>query len=265
MAEPTDVDAWNIEGVNRPASLLVIGGGEGTGKSQAFRELAIRGATGTGPLFGHYAIPHRLRVMVLDEENGEAEEYRRETAILATLGLGRADLADYFRVSFAGMVLTDPTSQKWLDGQVERVRPGLLAFDTGTSMIGDEWGGELKAAVRYIRSLIVRYGCSVAVLVHMVKPSRDRRPNDPAHGSAMAHVMGQWTRPTRSPWSRTSAPIGCAGRCARRSRRRRSSSPSAAACSTSCRSARRASRRAMTGYSPPSPRAAQDRTTSRRL
>ncbi len=31
---------------------------------------------------------------------------------------------------------------------------------------------ELKAAVRYIRSLIVRYGCSVAVLVHMVKPSR---------------------------------------------------------------------------------------------
>ena len=264
MAEPTDVDAWNIEGVNRPASLLVIGGGEGTGKSQAFRELAIRGATGTGPLFGHYAIPHRLRVMVLDEENGEAEEYRRETAILATLGLGRADLADYFRVSFAGMVLTDPTSQKWLDGQVERVRPGLLAFDTGTSMIGDEWGGELKAAWRDIRSLIVRYGWlrggpgayGQAVTVPPTERSGARLrdgprhgPVDPADSVALVADLGA----DRLRWEM------------RRGRRRRSSSPSAAACSTSCRSARRASRRAMTGYSPPSPRAAQDRTTSRRL
>jgi hypothetical protein len=192
--EPTNVDTYLVDGVLRPSSLLVVGAAESTGKSQALRELAIRAATGTGSLFGHYAIGRPLRVMVLDEENGESEEWRREAAILSTLELDRAALRDLFRVSFAGMVLTDPQSQGWLDSQVDRIRPDLLVLDTGTSMIGDEWGGEMKAAMRYIRSLIVRYECSVAVLVHLVKPSRDRRPNDPAHGSSMSHVMGQWTR-----------------------------------------------------------------------
>lgn len=194
IPEPTDVGAWQIEGVLRPRSLLIVGAGEGVGKTQLLRELAIRGTTGTGRLFGHYAIPRRLRVMTLDEENGEAEEYRRETMILDALGLERSALADYFRVSFAGMVLTDQGAQEWLASQVDGIRPDLLVLDTGTSMVGDEWGTELKAAIRYARSLIVRYGCSVAILVHLTKPARDRRPGSPAHGSALSDVMGQWTR-----------------------------------------------------------------------
>jgi hypothetical protein len=194
IAEPVNADEWLVDGVIRPGSLLVIGAAEGTAKTQIICELAIRAATGTGSLFGHYPIARQLRVMVLDEENGEAEEWRRETAILETLELDRVALTEYYRTSFAGMVLTDAASQQWLDAQVARVQPDVLVLDTGTSMIADEWGGDMKAAMRYIRSLIVRYGCSVVVLVHLVKPPRDRRPNDPAHGSAMSHVMGQWTR-----------------------------------------------------------------------
>ena len=194
IPEPFDVDDWLVEGVLRRHSLLVIGAGEGVGKSQGRTELAIRATTGTGALFGHYVIPHRLRVMALDEENGGTEEYRREAAILEALGLERSALTDYFRASFAGMVLTDAGAQAWLDGEVAAIRPDVLILDTGTSMIGDEWGAELKAAIRYVRSLIVRYGCSVVVLVHLTKPSKDRRPGAPAHGSAMTDVMGQWTR-----------------------------------------------------------------------
>ena len=55
-------------------------------------------------------------------------------------------------------------------------------------MVGDEWGEPLKEAVRYLRSL----PCTVLACVHLTKPPRERHPGQ--HGSALADVMGQWTR-----------------------------------------------------------------------
>lgn len=195
MTEPTDLEAWLVDGCIRPNSLSTWAAPEGSAKSQLRCELAIRASTATGAFLGHHAIPRPVRVMTLDEENGPSEEYRREDAILAALDLDRAALTHYFRASFAGMVLTDREAQRWLDAQVEAIAPDLLILDTATAMLGDEWGTELKAGVRYLRSLIGRYSCAIVCLVHMTKPARDRRPGDPAHGSALSHVMGQWGRP----------------------------------------------------------------------
>ena len=189
-------DTWLVEGVWRPGRMGVIASQEGVGKSQARIEAAIRLATGSGALFGHYPIPAPARVLLFDVENGEDEETRREEDVLARLELRREQLAGYWRVSLEGLLLTDKDDQTYVASEIERVRPAVAIFDTGSSMVGDEWGKELKLAVRFLRRLAREYGCAVVVCVHLVKPARDgRRGKDaPVHGTEITDVMGQWTR-----------------------------------------------------------------------
>lgn len=186
--EPDDLDDWLVEGLLRLGALGILASAEGIGKSYARLELAIRLATGTGALFGHYPIVRPARVVLVDEENGPSEEYRREAEVLAALGLERSALANYFRVSYAGMNLTKPDRQDWLRAALDRLGPDLVIFDTAGAMIGDEWGEPLKEAVRFLRSL----PCAVLACVHLTKPPRERHGGQ--HGSAIADVMGQWTR-----------------------------------------------------------------------
>jgi len=186
--EPADVDDWLIDGLLRPHALGILASAEGIGKSYARLELALRLATGTGSLFGHYPIIRPARVVLVDEENGPSEEYRREAEVLAALGLDRSALTGYFRTSYAGMNLTKPDRQEWLRAELDKIAPDLVIFDTGGAMVADEWGDSLKGAVRYLRSL----PCAVLACVHLTKPPRERHSGQ--HGSALADVMGQWTR-----------------------------------------------------------------------
>jgi hypothetical protein len=103
--EPPGAGAWHVEGVLQPALVLVIGGAKSVVTTHLVREFAIPGATGSGRLFGHCAIARPLRLLVLDEEGGEAEEFRRKSMTLEAVQLGRSALADDYRASFAGMVL----------------------------------------------------------------------------------------------------------------------------------------------------------------
>jgi hypothetical protein len=187
--EPADLDDWLVDGLLRPGALGILASAEGIGKSYARLELAIRLATGTGSLFGHYRIGRPARVVLVDEENGPSEEYRREAETLAALGLERSALTGYFRTCYAGMNLTKPGRQEWLRAELQRLEPDLVILDTGGAMVGDEWGEPLKAAIRFLRSL----PCAVLVCVHLTKPPRDNHRGG-QHGTALADVMGQWTR-----------------------------------------------------------------------
>lgn len=192
-------DEWQIDGLLRPARLLVIAAAESTGKSHVRIEMAIRLSTGHGALFNHYRIPERCRVVSFDVENGEEEETRREEMALATLGLDRSALTDYYGVSLEGLSLGNAEDQTYIRAAIERILPAVAFFDTGSSMVGDEWGTELKGAIRFLRGLAREYGCSVVVFVHLVKPAKavggkgKGRP-EAQHGTALADVMGQWTR-----------------------------------------------------------------------
>lgn len=196
------VDAWDIDNVLRRGRLLIVAGPEGLGKSRVRTEACIRKATGHGALFNHYRIPEPGRVLSFDVENGEEEETRREEETLARLGLSRADLVDYWGVSLEGLSLTDPQDQAYIRTSIERVSPAVVMFDTGSSMIGDEWGAELKAAIRFLRGLARQYGCAIVVFVHLVKPAkvaasarvRGKSAPNTQHGTALFDVMGQWTR-----------------------------------------------------------------------
>ncbi len=195
-------DVWHIDGVARPGRFVVIAAAEGVGKSYVRLEACIRLATGHGALFNHYRIPARCRVLSFDVENGDEEETRREEEVLARLGLTRSDLDDYWGVSLAGLLLTDPADQAYIRDAIERSAPAVVFFDTGTSMVGEEWGKELKVAIRFLRGLARQFGCTVVVLVHLVKPDRtasksrssQKTDGQGQHGTRLADVMGQWTR-----------------------------------------------------------------------
>jgi hypothetical protein len=184
-----------VDGLLRPGAILVVASPEGLGKSQVRKELAVRLTTCGGSLFGHYPILRTCTVLEVDEENGPSEEWRREEQVLAALEVSRADAVGYWSVSYAGLNLGNDESRQYLAEQVAAIRPGVLMLDTGTSMVGEEWGAELKAAIRFLRSLTVEYGCAIVVFVHFVKPPRDTgRAGGRLHGGAIADVMGQWTR-----------------------------------------------------------------------
>ncbi len=189
-------DPWLVEGVLRPGRLMVLAAAEGVGKSYARLELAVRLATAHGALFDHYPIPGPVRVLLVEVENGEEEETRREEEILDRFGLDRSALTDYYTLSIEGLSLVDPEDQRYIGEAIERVAPAVAIFDTGSSMVGEEWGAELKAVVRFLRGLARERGCAVVVSVHLVKPNRQakRGKDAPAHGQELADVMGQWTR-----------------------------------------------------------------------
>lgn len=190
-----EVDAWLIEKVLRPGAILVIASLEGLGKSHVRKEIAVRLTTCGGSLFGYYPIPRTCSVLEIDEENGVQEEIRREEQVFAALGVRRVEAdGTYWSVSFPALELGDEASQIYLREHVAAHRPDVLMLDTGTSMVGEEWGPELKAAIRFLRRLTVEFGCAVVIFVHLVKPPRGRDATTRMHGSTLSDVMGQWTR-----------------------------------------------------------------------
>ncbi|MGO9207865.1 MAG: AAA family ATPase, partial [Candidatus Limnocylindrales bacterium] len=191
---------WHVEGLWRPNTLNAIASFEGIGKSYARLQAGLLLAAGRGALFGRYSISGPCIVAVADEENGDAEEWRREQDCLAYLGLTRADVARYHRVSFAGLVLGDPAWQAELEAEMVRLGeaglPVVIFLDTVTSMHdGKEWGEELKPIVRYLRGLLHRLPfLTVVLVVHVRKPSGEEHGLD----TELSSVMGNWTRQTDS-------------------------------------------------------------------
>jgi AAA domain-containing protein len=188
-----NLDEWLIEGVLRPGAILVVAAPEGLGKSYVRKEMATRLSTIGGSLFGHYRVVERCPVVEIDEENGDVEEQRREVQVFAALGIRRDDVVDYWSSSLPGLELNDKTSRTKLRQTVAAKRPGVLMLDTGTSMIGDEWGAEFKGAMRFLRSLSTDFGCAIVIFVHLVKPARGKGASRYSD-SSLADVMGHWTR-----------------------------------------------------------------------
>lgn len=194
--EQPDLDDGLVEGLIRERTIGILASAEGLGKTRMIIEIAERCAVATGDVFGHYRVLRPMRVAIVDEENGEAQLWREESAVMAALGIRRDQLAGLFRVSFAGLRLARPEDQDWLREQLRETKAELVLIDTGGMVVDEEWGPSLKDAIRFLRSLIVELGCSFLLLVHLVKEARGRPGGgtDRLHGTAIGDVMGQWSR-----------------------------------------------------------------------
>lgn len=133
-------------------------------------------------------------VLEVDEENGTAEEARREDQVFAAIGMQRVDVAQrYWSVSYPGLYLEDEDSRAYLRAALETYRPDVLMLDTGTSMVGDEWGVEFKGVMRFIQATAAKYRCAVVIFVHLVKGSKSGG-RIRAVGTDLTDVIGTWTR-----------------------------------------------------------------------
>lgn len=189
---PPENDAFLIEGMIRPGTTVMLAGPPGAAKSWLREQIAISAAAGVVELLGHYHIGQPLRVLVVDEDNGEAEEWRREDALLGYLSLQRADLSSLYSISLSGQTLDGEAGQQWLRALILELGLDLLILDPISELHG---GKELRedpafaALRRFLKRLKVDYPNMATLLVHH---TRKPAANDRGAPRTLEDVRGQW-------------------------------------------------------------------------
>lgn len=192
QTEPPDVDAWLVEGFIRPGTTVMITGLPGAAKSWLVRQLAIAAGAGRSMFLDHYPITRPMRVLVLDEDNGEREEWRREERLLAYLEAKRSDVANVWRLSLAGVELDKEHWQRWLRGLILGLELDLVILDPISEMHG---GKELRdddgfrSLLRFLKQLKVDFPQLATILVHH---NRKRSGQEKGAESSIEDVRGQW-------------------------------------------------------------------------
>jgi hypothetical protein len=191
IGEPDNSDSWLVEGFIRPGTTVMITGLPGAAKSWVARQLAMCAAVGR-TFLDHYTVAHPLKVLILEEDNGEREEWRREEALFGFLELKRADMVNVWRLSLAGVELDQERWQRWIRGLIIGLGLDLIILDPVSEMHG---GKELRddpafrSMLRFLKQLKVDYPTLATVLVH-----HNRKSQGPQRGapSTIEDVRGQW-------------------------------------------------------------------------
>jgi hypothetical protein len=192
---PPDVDDWLVEDLLRPRQLAVLASTEGVGKSNIRLELGIRYACGYGALFDTYGMGKAGDVLVFDEENGPREEFTREEAMLASLGLVRSiHMVLYHRIHYSGLDLESAVDREAFDRLLTEYAPQLVILDTAGAMVGEEHGKDFKKVIAFLKSMKEKHDCAIVMVVHLVKPPRDGKTAGQKLERTITDVMGQWTR-----------------------------------------------------------------------
>lgn len=213
MTEPDTTNEWMVERFLRRGVLGIIGAPAGIGKSQVRTELGMLVASGRGDFLDTYTVSGGpSTVLVIDEENGDAEEWRRDEVYLDRLELQRAGLP-YYRISFAGVDLAQPRWQAWLREQVETLGVGLLILDAISAMYSlPERREELTPVYRFLRELIVSSGCTILLVHHLKKPAANDRGAERVLDDLRGGLWGQVAElPPSSPRSPSGTSSGAPG------------------------------------------------------
>jgi hypothetical protein len=198
-AEPFE-DVFAIQDWIRQNTLIAVCAPEGVGKSYLSRQIGIHAAIGQGELLGQYRINEPFTVLVAESENGEAEERRNETAIMAGLNTSTEIIGPHYRrVSFNDEISLD--TDEGVDllcaaarfAHEETDRAVLLILDhVGVLSTTEDWGPTIKAVnARLLRALHQHPFLTVMLIVHLVKPLRDAPQG---RTRSLGEAMGWWTR-----------------------------------------------------------------------
>jgi hypothetical protein len=194
-AGPAESDAWLVRDLIRPGQLVMLAGPPSVAKSWARLQLTCAVGAGLTVFLDRYALPRRLRVLVIDEDNGADEEWRREQAMIGYLEIIRGDLDTVHRISLADTRLDEleaSAGQQWLRGLIYELEVDLLILDPISEMHG---GKELRedpsfaALRRFLKQLKVDFPTLAVLLVHHTrKPAAGDRNQE----RTIEDVRGQW-------------------------------------------------------------------------
>lgn len=189
---PADPDAFLVGGFIRPGTTVMLTGPPGSAKSWAARQLAMAAAAGLDDFLGTYAVERPLNVLLLDEDNGPDEEWRRDETLLAHLQLQRSQLGRLRRLSLGGVLLDQERWQHWLRGQIRMYEVDLVIADPISEMHG---GKELRddpgfrSMLGFLKRLKVDFPRLATLLVHH---TRKTMPGDRSSERGLDDVRGQW-------------------------------------------------------------------------
>lgn len=183
-----------VEDLIRPGRIVTWAAEEGSGKSFATEELAIRVALAGGSFAETWPVVDVGPVLVLSEMHAD-DDFEREERILAALGRSREELTGgLYRLPLMTAAGGAPalTSDEWrayITGWCRSAGIKLMVFDTATGATQVEpWGTAIQEVFRNLRALIDELPqLAVICVVHLRKP----------HGRgtrAISDVLGEWGR-----------------------------------------------------------------------
>ena len=189
---PETPDAFLVGNLIRPGTTFMLAGPPGAAKSWASRQLALAAAGGRQMFLERYPIPRPLKVLVIDEDNGPDEEWRREQTLLTFLELTRDQVANVRRVSLENVQLDEERWQLWLRGQIRLHEFDLVILDPISEMYG---GKELRedpsfrSMLAFLKRLKVDFPQMATVVVHH---TRKLAAADRSNQRGLEDVRGQW-------------------------------------------------------------------------
>jgi hypothetical protein len=193
LAPPADPDAFLVGGFIRPGTTVMLTGPPGSSKSWAARQLAFAAAAGLESFLGTYAIERPLNVLLLDEDNGPDEEWRRDQTLLRHLEIAPSRLGGRLRrLSLGGVQLDQERWQHWLRGQIQMYSVDLVICDPISEMHG---GKELRedpafrSLLGFLKRLKVDFPRLGTLLVHH---TRKQMAGDRQSDRSLDDVRGQW-------------------------------------------------------------------------
>jgi hypothetical protein len=190
--QPREADPFVVTGLMRPGTTVMLAGPAGSAKSWASRQLVLSAAAGLGTFLDRYGITRPLKALVVDEDNGSDEEWRREESLMAQLNTRRDVMVDVQRISLAGVMLDQARWQAWLRGLIEGGQLDLVVLDPISEMYG---GKELRddppfrSLLGFLKRLKLDFPQLVTLLVHHTKKPGGNERSAP---KSIEDVRGQW-------------------------------------------------------------------------
>ncbi len=147
------------------------------------------------PIFGRYSVPERVRVLYLQEEDGERRVRRRIRKILAGLGMNPPE-DDFFRYSIkAGLLFDDDNWLGRLRAELADFQPGIVIGDVFELMHGRDGDkrADMKPVFRNLDRLREDFGCGFLLTDHFKKTTlgTSKRGGQRLSGTVGKHAFGE--------------------------------------------------------------------------
>jgi DnaB-like helicase N terminal domain/AAA domain len=167
----------------RPATIVGVGG---CGKTMAVQSAALSLASGARPIWNHFPVGRRARVLHMDHDNGTRATQRRYQRLAFGMGLSRDELRGYLRfVPVPKIRLTDPRARDLYRHAVDGFDFCVLDSLRGFTMGVDENDVRIRDCFDQVLMPVSEdTGCAFLVLHHMGKGGAQKPDNEAGRGSS---------------------------------------------------------------------------------